>query len=883
MKRKSPDIQKLKRPFLYALVLALLLLLLFAGASIYRYMRNQLYLESVTQLEELSKQLFEKLDVQIELQWSYLQKAYEVLEDKTDLTQQELAQIFKKCEKDLSPAGKRILLRAIDSDGYYYTTAGRQGIWTGAGQLKQQQQQSFLIANWLDDKSYMAFTLRPENPMTVDGHEITHLVLLRDMADMEPYFRSSAFENRNNFYIIDTKGYVMYENGTLDGIEPLGRNIFHYLEEQNFPHLTAFDDFLTAGATGDVVCTDMTVGNNGFYLVYAILPSYDWGVMLVVDADDVAESAAAMVNSLMRLFTFFTVICMLAVAVFLYFTLRIQRDQKLMEIQESANKELQAAQETTAKALAAAQAATKAKSQFLSNMSHDIRTPMNAIIGVTSLMEHEADNPEKQRYYIKKLQTSGQHMLGLINDILDMSKIESGEVQLTMESVKMAEQAGQIESIIRSQSSEKGQTLTIRVHEVTHEYLIGDCIRIRQVFLNLLTNAVKYTPYGGSIAFEISELPCEDPDYATILTSVIDNGCGMSEEFQKHIFEPFTREKNSTINKIQGTGLGMSITKSLVDLMGGTITLKSEQGKGSRFDVTLTLPIDKDAMTVSGIGSVLLVSDEEMLAANIKAALRETSVDLHIVANLDEAVAFLRETPADVILLSGYLSSDKLADAVRLLRQTAKDAELIFCCDYAYRDSVREALVGSGVDGLIARPFFFENFLRAVEHSREDGSFALSDVHRSPLYGKRFLCAEDNALNAEILEALLDIHNATCTICPDGAELVKAFAEVKPGDYDALLVDVQMPNMNGMDATRAIRSGDNPLGRTIPIIAMTANAFSTDVQECLDAGMDAHLAKPLDIKALEQLVDELVNKMSNGGVNCPVNKHPRRISSERID
>ena len=865
MKRKSSDVKQFKIPLLYILIFTLLAMVLLAGMGIYRYMEEQLYLESVAQLEELCQQHFEKLNVQLQIQWEYLDKVNEQLENTPSMTEQELMRHFEKLENDLSPTGKKILFRAIDSDGYYYTTAGRQGLWTGADQLRQQQQQSFLIANWLDDKSYMVFVCKPHFSMTVDGREITHLVLLRDMADMQPFFHSSAFGDRNVNFIHDTTGYVLYEDGKLDGIEFVGRNIYHYMDEQQFPHLTCFDDVLAAGASGDLVCTDMTVGSSRFYVIYSILPQYDWGVLMVVSADNVAVSAAGMVSSILRIYAFFTAACVAAFAIVIYFALRIQRDHKLIEIQESANKKLQAAQEETSKALAAAQAATKAKGQFLSNMSHDIRTPMNAIIGVTSLMEHEADNPEKQRYYIKKLQTSGRHMLGLINDILDMSKIESGEVQLTMESVKMAEQAGQIESIIRSQSSEKGQSFTIRVHEVTHEYLIGDCIRIRQIFLNLLTNAVKYTPSGGSILFEISELPCEDPDYATILTSVIDNGLGMSEEFQKHIFEPFTREKNSTINKIQGTGLGMSITKSLVDLMGGTITVQSELGKGSRFDVTLTLPIDKDAMTVSGIGSVLLVSDEEMLAENIKAALRETSVELSVVDDLDEALAFLRDTPADVILLSGYLSADKLANAVRLLRQAAKTAELIFCCDYAHRDRVREALVGSGVDGLIARPFFFENFLLAVEHSREDGSFASNDVNRSPLCGKRFLCAEDNDLNAEILEALLDIHGAYCNICPDGAELVKAFAEVKPGDYDALLVDVQMPNMNGMDATRAIRNGDNPLGKTIPIIAMTANAFSTDVQECLDAGMDAHLAKPLDINALEQVVNELVNKASIGG------------------
>lgn len=868
---------KRQRWFIPALIAVVAAIILIAGSVFYRYTQEQLYQESVAQLEEMSQQLFEKLDVQIEIQWGYAENLEQQIKEADALTEDNLATLISHSEKDLSPVGKQIYLRVIDEDGYYYTDTGKQGLWSGVDQITGVQQQSFMIADWLNGESYMAFALKAEEGLTVDGCTIKYLIVLRSMEDMQPFFHSSAYGSNNVSYIISYDGYVLAEDGALEGIEFEGTNIFRSMENQTFPHVDSFEVVREMGYPSGTVCTDVIINNNNnnnnkFYLVYDRLPDYDWAVLMLISANDVAVSTTNMIGSLLTVFVCFVVALVIAGVVLFLFTLRRERDKKLMEereknarLLEKTNADLQASEQKAQEALVIAEEATKAKSMFLANMSHDIRTPMNAIMGMTSLMEHEIENPDKLRYYVKKLDTSGRHMLGLINDILDMSKIESGEVQLGKETVKMAEQAGQIESIIRSQSDEKGQTFTVRVYEVTHEYLIGDCIRIRQVFINLLNNAVKYTPQGGAVRFEIRELPCEVPDHATILTSVIDNGIGMSQEFLKVIFEPFTREESSVTNKIQGTGLGMSITKSLIDLMGGTITATSELGQGSRFDVTLTLPIDKEAMQVPGIKRVLLVSEEERLINNLTASLHETSVDLSVVGTVEEAAQTLRDQEIDAVLLHGYLTSQSLAETVSTLREASASGAsrvrktLIFCCDYTHEESVRDAIVGSGIDGLIARPFFFENLVLAIEHSREAAMSKKRENDKNSLSGKRFLCAEDNALNAEILEALLEMHNATCTIYPDGAELVRAFETIKPGEYDAILMDMQMPNMNGVQATQAIREGENPLGKTIPIIAMTANAFSTDVEECLNAGMDAHLAKPLDITALGQTLQEVLS------------------------
>ena len=384
-------------------------------------------------------------------------------------------------------------------------------------------------------------------------------------------------------------------------------------------------------------------------------------------------------------------------------------------------------------ALEIAEKASKAKTDFLSNMSHDIRTPMNAIIGITTLMKNELHQPEKLAEHLGKLETSGQLLLGIINDILDMSRIESGKTTLNVEKMNLTQQISQLDSVIRQQAGQRRQTFTVETH-VQHENVLGDSNRLKQVLMNILSNAVKYTPNGGHIRLEIDELTHTE-HYTKYRFVVQDDGIGMSEEFQKTLFEPFTREEKSGTNKVQGTGLGMAITKSIVDLMGGTIHVESTTGKGTRFEVVLEFPIDAEADTV-----------------------QETQVP-----------------PEE--------------------EETA-----------------------------------------------------------SPLSGMKFLCAEDNAINAEILEMLLEANGASCTICANGQEIVDAFASVKPGDYDMILMDVQMPVMDGLEATRRIRSSENPLGKTIPILAMTANAFLEDMQKSREAGMDEHLSKPVDIAALEQTV-----------------------------
>ena len=674
------------------------------------------------------------------------------------------------------------------------------------------------------------------------------------MTELTPYFSCEAYNGNNSVYVVDNNGSKLFSDANNTLLQ--GHNVYSVLEKMEYLHGSSFAEARQELGEHKIAYSNAVLNGAEYYYSLYQMENAEWTLLFLVPSVCVATNTVSLIHTTVRLILIFALIMVCVCAILIYIVLRIKQKQAIAaerrntEAFKEINYELSQAVEQAEAAMREAEAASKAKSEFLSNMSHDIRTPMNAIVGITNLMEHEGNTSDRLRGYIQKIKFSSRHLLSLINDILDMSKIESNEVELNEERVSLAEQVGQVDSIIRSQMNKHGQVLNIRVHEIAHEYLIGDGVRLRQIFLSLLSNAVKYTPEDGSITFDVAVLACEVPDCAKFCFSVTDTGYGMEPDFVTHIFEPFTRAESSVTNKVQGTGLGMAITKNIVDLMGGTITVESEVNMGSRFAVTLMLKIDPDARYDLGAKDILLISDDDTLIRNMSAPIRGTDLNFTVVSSKEEAMAFLVKHHVDVVLLAGSLRDQSLSDMVRTLRKLSPDALLIFCVDFAQREQVQETLTQCGADGLIPRPFFLSNLEVAI--GRVHSNAAPETEGMSVLSGMRFLCAEDNALNADILEAILEMYGASCTICPDGAELIKAFERVKPGEHDAILMDIQMPRMNGYEATKAIRGGENPLGRTIPIIAMTANAFSDDVQNSLAADMDAHVSKPIDIAVLEK-------------------------------
>ena len=713
------------------------------------YIQNLVYHERLSQMEEVTHQMFRSLEDVIDTHWSEVNVQCNYLYCTPLKTDTEFYRYLKKLSELSNYHERQIELIAVDSAGHYYTENGRMGLLRGMKYLESAPQRISYVSNSLTvDDSRMVFLKQLSTPITLQSGEkeitLRYFGISQSMTQLNDYFRCDAYENSNSVYVLDNNGFKLFNANDTELLK--GHNVYTVLSRMSYLHGSSF-----AGAkerltrTGSCYSNAVLDGTEYFYALKQ-MENAQWTLAFLVPAEYVAVNTQKLVNIVMVIII---VIAMMfsVITVFVgWFLLRQKQQQELRTEKEAnlrleqynihltqVNDELRQAQVVAAEALQSAERASKAKTDFLSNMSHDIRTPMNAIIGITTLMKNELHQPEKLAEHLGKLESSGQLLLGIINDILDMSRIESGKTTLNEEKMNLSQQISQLDSIIRQQAGQRRQTFTVNTH-LQHENVLADPNRLNQVLMNILSNAVKYTPKGGHIRLEVEELP-RNEHFARYRFVVQDDGIGMSEEFQKTLFDPFTREEKSGTNKVQGTGLGMAITKSIVDLMGGTIHVESTPGKGTRFEVVLEFPIDAEADTVQ---EAQVLPEEEETA--------------------------------------------------------------------------------------------------------------------SPLSGMKFLCAEDNAINAEILEMLLESKGAHCKIYPNGQEIVDAFASVKPGEYDMILMDIQMPVMDGLEATRRIRNGENPLGRIIPILAMTANAFLEDMQKSKEAGMDVHLSKPVDIAALEQTV-----------------------------
>ena len=727
-------------------ILAVILTLLIVSQT---YIQNLVYHERLSQMEEVTHQMFRSLEDVIDTHWSEVNVQCNYLYYTPLKTDTELYRYLQKLSELSNYHEKQVELIAVDSAGHYYTEHGRMGLLREMNYLADSPQWVSYVSNSLTvDDSRMVFLEKLSTPITLQSGEkeitLRYFGISQSMTQLNDYFRCDAYKNNNSVYVLDNEGFKLFNANDTELLK--GHNVYTVLSRMSYLHGSSFAEAKERlDRTGSCYSNAVLDGTEYFYALKQ-MENAQWTLAFLVPAEYVAVNTQKLVNIVMVIIIAFATVFSVTAVFVGWFLLREKQQQELQAEKEvnlrleqynihlmQANDEMRRAQEIAAEALQSAERASKAKTDFLANMSHDIRTPMNAIIGITTLMKNELHQPEKLAEHLGKLENSGQLLLGIINDILDMSRIESGKTTLNVEKMNLPQQISQLDGMIRQQANQHGQTFTVETH-LKHENVLADPNRLNQVLMNILANAVKYTPTGGHIRFEAEELP-RNEHYARYRFIVQDDGIGMSEAYQKTLFDPFTREERSGINRVQGTGLGMAITKSIVDLMGGSIGVESATGKGTRFEVVLEFPIDAEA---------------------------------------------------------------DHAQQVQALPEEAEET--------------------------------------------------------SSLCGMKFLCAEDNAINAEILEMLLEAKGASCTICSNGQEIVDAFASVKPGDYDMILMDVQMPVMDGLEATRRIRSGENPLGRIIPILAMTANAFLEDMQKSREAGMDEHLSKPVDIAALEQTV-----------------------------
>ncbi len=523
-------------------------------------------------------------------------------------------------------------------------------------------------------------------------------------------------------------------------------------------------------------------------------------------------------------------------------------------------------------ALEIAKSANEAKSNFLSNMSHDIRTPMNAILGFATLLAKDADKPDKVREYIRKISFSGQHLLSLINDILDMSKIESGKTTLNIEEFSLSEFLEELYTIILPQSKAKNHSFEMYTKGRLPECVFGDKLRLNQVLLNLLSNAIKYTPDGGHIELTVEALGKTVHHHTHLRITVKDDGIGMSSDFVKDIFSPFSRETNSRTKGIQGTGLGMAIAKNIVNLMGGTISVNSELGKGSIFTVELELANanqnmydDKEFWLHHNVTKVLVVDDEEDICLGVRELMENTGVDIQYALSGKKAIEMVSEAfdsgdGYHIVLLDWKMPDmDGIETAKIIRKKVGPEVPIMVLTSYSF-DDIEEDARKAGINLFLSKPFFVSNFRNAVEKLKDGDTSELSEIPKeAQLNGLKVLAAEDNEINAEILLELLDIEGVKCDIASNGEEAYNKFVNSEAGQYDMIFMDVQMPVLNGYDATRKIRASSHPCAKTIPIIAMTANAFDDDVKNALDSGMNAHLAKPIDMDKLKVIIQGLLD------------------------
>ncbi|MCI9211214.1 MAG: response regulator [Eubacterium sp.] len=723
-----------------------------------------------------------------------------------------------------------------------------------------------ISTSYVNDLGTWAYTMKC--PVEQDGGEIGTLYMEYIYDSFEEALPEKLYNGSASLYIMDTDSqrFVLKPKGI--GERDAGHlNLRDFYQANNILEKDLQDEISESIRMGkNVMFYHDIQGKEALIYMWAVNGKAAY-LIGFVPVEAIQQEGNAVNRNM------FMVVFVMLAAFFLCVTVYFLNERQRVKIRREREAERETHSRQLAEALQAAQAANHSKTMFLSNMSHDIRTPMNAILGFATLLAKDADNPEKVREYTKKIDASGHHLLSLINDVLDVSKIESGKVVLTIGEFTLGTIVSSVDAIIRPAARARNQSFHVSVTGIKHENLIGDETRLNQILINLLSNAVKYTQEGGDIWFRILGLGQRSSQFEHIRIEVEDNGFGMTPDYLKVIFDAFTRAENSTTNKVQGTGLGMAITKNIVELMGGTIEVASEEGKGSKFTVELELriperQIDGQFWEENGISHVLAVDDDEELCSNMKSLLESAGVRTDVAYSGEEAVALAEKAIASedayqMILMDWNMPGMGGKEAVRQIRRIAPDGVWIFILTANDLDAIEEEAPSVGIDAFLSKPFFAtalkEKLLELKSKESEQGP-ELEDEDAEGFFGLHVLVAEDNDINAEILIELLSLEGVNCEVAENGKLALERFVESAVGEFDVILMDVQMPVMNGYEATKAIRALPRKDAVTIPIIAMTANAFAEDVRDALNAGMNAHVAKPIEMDVVKETISQYLNR-----------------------
>ena len=794
----------------------------------------------------------------------------ETLEDTRALLQKQLAYI---------PGANSLGL--MSEDGILYRNTGLFGKDPIARDFCDAHDGRFVasynsIGKTIDNQKEMLIQAVPTD-MTVDGKRMTHVIAILDLKTLRTELKMDNYNGEGYSSLIDNNGY--YIVSVSSGHSYLNReNFFDNLQNarlDGFADVTALHQAIQT--LKEPLHVHYEIDGEGNIIVITPIEQTGWYFVSTVPESVFDSQSRAIFVVVFALVG----VLMLAMIAFMIMMLRERKKTALleyaderaknMETIEQQNAELEKQQTALEQALEMANSASRAKTTFLNNMSHDIRTPMNAIIGYTGMAASHIDNKEQVQNYLSKIGQSSNHLLSLINDVLDMSRIESGKMALNEKPESLAEILHSLRNIVQADIHAKELEFFMDSTDVHDEEVVCDKLRLNQVLLNVLSNAIKYTPAGGTISVRLTEKGVKDNGYGIFEFRVKDTGMGMSKEFLKTIYDPFTRVNSTTVSGIQGTGLGMAITKNIVDMFGGTIQIESEEGKGTEvimtFDFKLQDGHKEPERIVELEGLRGLVADDDVNACkSISRMLKDIGIRSDWCSSGKEAVIRCEEAFQDGDVFKVYIIDWLMPDmngieTTRRIRHIVGDlAPIIILTAYDWSDIEDEAK-GAGVTAFVSKPLFASDLRDAL--MKCIGKLHPTEAQQEIIYdffGKKLLLVEDNEMNREIAMEILEEDGFVVDTAEDGTIAVQKMENAKPGDYDLILMDVQMPIMDGYEATKLIRAMKDPAVANITILAMTANAFEEDRQAALAAGMNDFLTKPIEIRKMKETLAKYLNK-----------------------
>ena len=826
------------RKFLIIIFAAIVIITLVFNSML---IRSTTYEEGSQHLNELSAQIASSIEKQSRDQWNMLTVFYQYLINSSSDDWTDLDSYIKEKKEDLGFDS----LCLVDEDAMYYDK-GKSFSLLWSKEVTEKlltNKQPIILDNMLSTEGSLIFLI-PVEKRIVNGKKICALGVVYNSQNLFDMLNIHAYDGKVMMYIVHQDGVALFRSSQADIID--GYNMINSLEAAEFKR-GSLDSLRSNIRSGQQELMTFHLDNEEYYLNYTSVGVDDWQLVTMVPVDVV--SGRLMQSSMITFLCMFLIGALIVIAFVLLYS---DSTKKVLRAEAAARK--------------AAESANRSKSQFLSNMSHDIRTPMNAIIGMTKIAQDHIEEREEVTDCLKKINLSGQLLVGLINDILDMSKIESGKMVLNKDTASLVELMQNLVNITQPAVLQKMQVFNIRLHNIQHENLIFDSLRLNQVMINLLGNAVKFTPEGGSISLDVTEEPAAEEGAVHLTLKVADSGIGISPEFQKNLFTSFTRERDSKIDKIEGSGLGLAITKMIVTMMEGSISVESELGKGSIFTVEMDLPIAdaSEEMTLPEI-HVLVADDDADTCRSAADYLRELGARADVAFGGLEAVkkadaALKTGDDYQIIFLDWRMSDLEGTDTAREIRSiVGEEVPILIISAYDWSGIEKDA-DEAGINGFIQKPFFkstiYHNIQKYYLHCNQGQPVAASE--QNVLLGKNILLVDDNAINLEIAEEILSDTGAVVDTARDGREAVERFACSPSGYYAMILMDIQMPVMNGYEATKAIRHMNRADADQVLVFAMTADAFADDIVLAKQVGMNAHFAKPLDMNVILKEITRLI-------------------------